>query len=111
MAYQKLVVPQAGEKIQLRDGVLHVPDNPIVCFIEGDGTGVDIWAASQPVLDAAVEAGLADVRLVHGRGIGVQRRAVQARLAAHPAVIDFRDDPRAHLGATIARLRPPAPRA
>jgi isocitrate dehydrogenase len=33
---------------------LHVPDNPIICFIEGDGTGVDIWAASQPVLDAAV---------------------------------------------------------
>ena len=55
MAYQKVVVPQAGEKIQLKDGKLHVPDNPIVCFIEGDGTGVDIWAASQPVLDAAVE--------------------------------------------------------
>lgn len=71
----------------------------------------DIPAVVEAFLDAAVEAGLADVRLVHGRGIGVQRRAVQARLAAHPAVIDFRDDPRAHLGATIARLRPPAPRA
>ena len=71
----------------------------------------DIPAVVEAILDAAVEAGLADVRLVHGRGIGVQRRAVQARLAAHPAVIDFRDDPRAHLGATIARLRPPAPRA
>ena len=55
MAYQKVVVTQAGAKIQLKDGKLHVPDNPIVCFIEGDGTGVDIWAASQPVLDAAVE--------------------------------------------------------
>ena len=54
MAYKKVVVPQAGEKIQLKDGKLHVPDNPIVGFIEGDGTGVDIWAASQPVLDAAV---------------------------------------------------------
>ncbi|MCS6826700.1 MAG: NADP-dependent isocitrate dehydrogenase [Caldilinea sp.] len=55
MAYQKIVVPSHGEKITLIDGKLHVPDNPIVAFIEGDGTGVDIWAASQPVLDAAVE--------------------------------------------------------
>ena len=37
---------------------LQVPDNPIVCFIEGDGTGPDIWAASQPVLDEAVAKGL-----------------------------------------------------
>ena len=54
MAYKNVKVPQQGEKIQLKDGKLHVPDHPIVCFIEGDGTGVDIWAASQPVLDAAV---------------------------------------------------------
>jgi isocitrate dehydrogenase len=54
MAFQKVTVPH-GEKIQLTDGKLYVPDNPIVGFIEGDGTGVDIWAASQPVLDAAVE--------------------------------------------------------
>jgi isocitrate dehydrogenase len=55
MAYQKLTVPQGGEKITIRDGELQVPDNPIVCFIEGDGTGVDIWRASQPVLEAAVD--------------------------------------------------------
>jgi isocitrate dehydrogenase len=55
MAFQKIIVPNHGEKITLTDGKLHVPDNPIVAFIEGDGTGVDIWAASQPVLDAAVE--------------------------------------------------------
>ena len=55
MAFQKITVPSQGEKITLTDGKLHVPDNPIVGFIEGDGTGVDIWAASQPVLDAAVE--------------------------------------------------------
>ena len=53
MAFQKIKVPQ-GEKIELKDGKLYVQDNPIVAFIEGDGTGVDIWAASQPVLDAAV---------------------------------------------------------
>ena len=55
MAYQKVVVPSVGEKITIQNGKLIVPDNPIVTFIEGDGTGVDIWAASQPVLDAAVE--------------------------------------------------------
>jgi isocitrate dehydrogenase len=55
MAYQKIVPPTRGEKITLQNGKLHVPDNPIVAYIEGDGTGVDIWAASRPVLDAAVE--------------------------------------------------------
>ena len=55
MAYQKIVVPAEGEKIILKDGALQVPDRPIVAFIEGDGTGPDIWAASQPVFDAAVK--------------------------------------------------------
>ncbi len=55
MAFDKIQVPSEGEKITLRDGELNVPDNPIVAFIEGDGTGPDIWNASQPVLDAAVE--------------------------------------------------------
>lgn len=44
-----------GEKITVSNGVLNVPNNPIVPFIEGDGTGPDIWAASSRVLDAAVE--------------------------------------------------------
>ncbi|PKG25002.1 NADP-dependent isocitrate dehydrogenase [Niallia nealsonii] len=44
-----------GEKITVVDGVLNVPANPIVPFIEGDGIGPDIWAASERVLDAAVE--------------------------------------------------------
>lgn len=44
-----------GEKITVTNGVLNVPNNPIVPFIEGDGTGPDIWAASVRVLDAAVE--------------------------------------------------------
>jgi isocitrate dehydrogenase len=54
MAYKKIVVP-AGEKISMQNGTLSVPDQPIVPFIEGDGTGPDIWAASVRVLDAAVE--------------------------------------------------------
>lgn len=44
-----------GEKITVKDGVLNVPNNPIVPFIEGDGIGPDIWAAASRVLDAAVE--------------------------------------------------------
>ncbi|WNS77635.1 NADP-dependent isocitrate dehydrogenase [Bacillus sp. DTU_2020_1000418_1_SI_GHA_SEK_038] len=44
-----------GEKITVSNGVLNVPNNPVVPFIEGDGTGPDIWAASSRVLDAAVE--------------------------------------------------------
>ncbi len=44
-----------AEKITLQNGVLNVPNEPIIPFIEGDGTGVDIWAASVRVLDAAVE--------------------------------------------------------
>ena len=44
-----------GEKITVTNGVLNVPNNPIVPFIEGDGTGPDIWASASKVLDAAVE--------------------------------------------------------
>src|SRR5262245_55924934 len=44
----------AGEKITITHGKLQVPDNPIIAFIEGDGTGPDIWQASVRVLDAAV---------------------------------------------------------
>src|SRR5438874_13716061 len=45
----------AGEKITISHGKLQVPDRPIIAFIEGDGTGPDIWAAAVRVLDAAVE--------------------------------------------------------
>lgn len=55
MGYRKIEVPSEGTKITLENGKLKVADDPIVAFIEGDGTGPDIWAASQPVLDAAVE--------------------------------------------------------
>ncbi|HEY0037815.1 MAG TPA: NADP-dependent isocitrate dehydrogenase, partial [Longimicrobium sp.] len=51
----KPTVPQDGERITIQDGKLQVPNTPVLPFIEGDGTGPDIWAASQPVFDAAVE--------------------------------------------------------
>ena len=44
-----------GEKITVKNGVLNVPDHPVIPFIIGDGTGPDIWAAASRVLDAAVE--------------------------------------------------------
>src|SRR3954471_11122303 len=44
-----------GEKISIQNGKLNVPNNPIIPFIEGDGTGPDIWAASVRVFDAAVK--------------------------------------------------------
>mgnify|MGYP001770782297 FL=1 len=55
MAYSHIVLPKEGERIRMENGRLTVPDRPIVGFIEGDGTGPDIWRAAQPVLDAAVE--------------------------------------------------------
>src|SRR3954454_4183514 len=53
MAYKDLKAP-AGGKISLKNGKLNVPENPILPFIRGDGTGPDIWAASERVFDAAV---------------------------------------------------------
>jgi isocitrate dehydrogenase len=56
MTYVRLTPPTKGQKITMGpNGKLNVPDNPILLFIEGDGTGPDIWAASVRVFDAAVE--------------------------------------------------------
>lgn len=53
--FEKYELPTSGEQITIQDGNLQVPNNPIIPFIEGDGTGRDIWKASVRVLDAAVE--------------------------------------------------------
>ena len=53
--YKFAKVPPRGEAIEFRNGALKVPDRPIVPFVEGDGTGPDIWRASVQVFDAAVE--------------------------------------------------------
>ncbi len=55
MPYDKLTPPEEGEPIRVEDGRLKVPDRPIIAWIEGDGTGKDIWRAARPVLDTAVE--------------------------------------------------------
>ncbi|MBA2944036.1 NADP-dependent isocitrate dehydrogenase [Paenibacillus sp. CGMCC 1.16610] len=53
--FESYELPTEGQKITIENGVLQVPNNPIIPYIEGDGTGPDIWAASVRVLDAAVE--------------------------------------------------------
>jgi len=65
----------------------------------------EIASVVSEYVDAAAAAGLAEVRLVHGRGRGVQRASVQTTLDRHPRVIEFWDDPGSHLGATVARLK------
>ncbi|MGB7752738.1 MAG: hypothetical protein WCF88_14390, partial [Candidatus Acidiferrales bacterium] len=53
--YNGVAVPANGKAIEFSDGVFRVPDHPVIPFIEGDGTGRDIWKASRRVFDAAVE--------------------------------------------------------
>jgi DNA-nicking Smr family endonuclease len=64
----------------------------------------DVVDVVQEYLRAAHEAGFREVRLIHGRGRGVQRGLVQRALDQHPLVQEFWDDPRSHLGATVAKL-------
>lgn len=64
-ASSKLTPPAGGARISIRDGKLQVPDNPIVPFIEGDGTGPDIWRASVRVMDAAVAKAYGGRRKIH----------------------------------------------
>ena len=65
MAYTNVKVPEGGAKISIKDGKLQVPDQPIIPFIEGDGTGRDIWRASVRVFDAAVEKAYGGKRKIH----------------------------------------------
>ena len=65
MADVKLVVPEGGARISIENGKLNVPENPIIPFIEGDGTGPDIWRATVRVLDAAVEKTYGGKRKIH----------------------------------------------
>ena len=54
-SYNRVAVPKDGKGVEYAGGVMRVPANPIIPFIEGDGTGRDIWRASRRVFDAAVE--------------------------------------------------------
>jgi isocitrate dehydrogenase len=65
MEFKSISVPQGGERITIKDGSLQVPHNPIIPFVEGDGTGRDIWRASQRVFDAAVQKAYRGKRKIH----------------------------------------------
>jgi len=64
----------------------------------------DIPSVVEEYVRAAHDAGLREIRLIHGRGTGVQRGIVQAALDRHPLVASFHDAPESHLGATVAVL-------
>jgi DNA-nicking Smr family endonuclease len=65
----------------------------------------DIPSVVEEYIAAAAEAGFRDVRVIHGRGRGIQRGIVQATLDRLPQVEEFSDDMESHLGATLVRLR------
>ena len=97
---------------ELRD-LLNAPDQST--WVKGDEAIRETWtlwidafdelrADVNEYIDAAAAAGLTEVRVVHGRGTGVQRGMVQSALERHPRVVEFWDDDASHLGATVARL-------
>jgi isocitrate dehydrogenase len=65
MAFEKVTVPAGGQKITVENGKLVVPNNPILCFIEGDGIGYDIMTASKRIWDASVEKAYGGNRQIH----------------------------------------------
>ena len=77
MTYQTIRLPEKGEKISIAAGKLFVPDQPILPFVEGDGTGRDIWRASQRVFDAAVRHAYGDKRKVEWMEVFAGEKAYQ----------------------------------
>jgi DNA-nicking Smr family endonuclease len=96
--------------VPVSDQPAGVPDDPINIPIEAEldlhaFAPRDVPSVVAEYLNAAQQAGFREVRIVHGRGRGVQRGIVQAAIDRHPLVEEFRDDTASHLGATLVRLR------
>jgi len=94
-SYNGVAMPADGKAIGYANGVLQVPDNPIIPFIEGDGTGRDIWKASRRVFDAAVEKAYGGKRRVAWMEVFAGEKAFNACKEWLPddtveAVRDFR---------------------
>jgi len=73
----KIDIPSDGEGITVENGKLNVPDNPVIPFIEGDGIGPDVWAATVRVLDAAVEKSSQGARKIHWAEVYAGEKANQ----------------------------------
>ncbi len=78
MTESSLTPPAGGAKITITNGILNVPHNPIIPFIEGDGTGPDIWRASVRVLDAAVAKAYGGQRKIHWMEVLAGEKAFNA---------------------------------
>ena len=65
----------------------------------------DVKSVISEYLFAVTNAGYTEVRIIHGRGTGVQRATVHAELKRHPSVVNFWDSPESHLGATIVEIQ------
>jgi isocitrate dehydrogenase len=77
MTQATLSPPPGGAPITIAAGKLSVPNNPIIPFIEGDGTGPDIWRASVRVLDAAVEKAYGGARKIEWREVLAGEKAFE----------------------------------
>src|SRR5688572_22835777 len=77
-SYRFAKVPSSGERITFKGGALKVPDNPIIPFIEGDGTGPDIWRASVRVFDAAVQKAFGGKRRIAWMEVFAGEKAFKA---------------------------------
>jgi DNA-nicking Smr family endonuclease len=93
----------------MADDVVHVPIEDAIDL--HPFAPADVVSVADEYLTAAQQAGFAVVRLIHGRGRGTQRAAVQRMLRDHQAVESYFDAPESHLGATVVRIRtrPPHP--
>jgi DNA-nicking Smr family endonuclease len=92
------------------------PDDPVRVPIEPEidlhsFAPREVISVVDEYLHAAREAGFREVRLIHGRGKGVQRAGIQRLLQSHPLVDGYWDAPESHLGATLVRLRVGGPDA
>ena len=106
--YNGLELPKNGQPIDYKDGQFSVPDNPIIPFIEGDGTGRDIWKASQRVFDAAVEKAYGGKRAIRWFEIFAGEKAFRqfSNWLPDDSVAAARDSARLHQGtADHARRR------
>src|ERR1700677_2210592 len=94
-SYNGIPVPTDGQPIEYKDGKYIIPDHPIIPFIEGDGTGRDIWKASQRVFDAAVEKAYGGKRSVKWYEVLAGEKAFSQTKSWLPddtvkATVDFR---------------------